>query len=179
MLALLFVVGLSMAGPANACAFGEVPGGCGESPESEAKHMLQLVAAAVVGDKAKALGEFTHGEAGFRTAVSYVFCVGPSGVMTAHPNPILQGQDVHDLHDETDDYFIATMLKTAKPGAISEIRYLFPRPGGAKAVSKTTYYTRASDQVCGAGVVASYALDLLAREQDFRRAGLNPLFLTG
>ena len=27
--------------------------------------------------------------------------------------------------------------------------------------------------------VASYALDLLAREQDFRRAGLNPLFLTG
>lgn len=27
--------------------------------------------------------------------------------------------------------------------------------------------------------VASYALDLLAREEDFRRAGLNPLFLTG
>jgi FdhE protein len=27
--------------------------------------------------------------------------------------------------------------------------------------------------------VASYALDLLAREQDFRRAGVNPLFLTG
>ena len=27
--------------------------------------------------------------------------------------------------------------------------------------------------------VASYALDLLAREQDFRRSGLNPLFLTG
>ena len=27
--------------------------------------------------------------------------------------------------------------------------------------------------------VASYALDLLAREQDFRRSGINPLFLTG
>jgi len=27
--------------------------------------------------------------------------------------------------------------------------------------------------------VASYALDLLAREQEFRRAGVNPLFLTG
>ncbi len=27
--------------------------------------------------------------------------------------------------------------------------------------------------------VASYALDLLAREQDFRRSSLNPLFLTG
>ncbi len=51
------------------------------------------------------------------------------------------------------------MLKTAKPGDISEIRYLSPRSGGVEAVSKTTYYTRASDQVCGVGVVASYALD--------------------
>ena len=27
--------------------------------------------------------------------------------------------------------------------------------------------------------VAPYALDLLARQQDFRRSGINPLFLTG
>jgi len=36
---------------------------------------------------------------------------------------------------------------------------------------------RALDPV--ADDVASYALDLLAREQDFRRSGINPLFLTG
>jgi len=75
------------------------------------------VVAAVESDKAKAMGEFTRGENGFRTVDTYVFCVGANGVMTAHPNPILQGQDVHDLHDETGNYFIATMLKNAKPGS--------------------------------------------------------------
>ncbi len=151
-LALLLVLALSATRPAWACGFGEAPGGCGESPESEAKYILHWVVAAVESDKAKATGEFTRGENGFRTVDTYVFCVGANGVMTAHPNPILQGQDVHDLHDETGNYFIATMLKNAKPGQTSEIRYLFPRPGGTTAISKTTYYTRASDQVCGVGV---------------------------
>ncbi len=148
----LLMLGLLAGGPAWACGFGEAPGDCGGSADGDAKYMLQRVATAIESDKAKALGKFTRGEVEFRTVDSYVFCVGPDGVMTAHPNPTLQGQDVHDLHDETGNYFIATMLKTAKPGQISEIRYLFPRPGGTKAVSKTTYYTRASDQVCGVGV---------------------------
>ena len=150
--ALLLILGQLGTAPAQACGFGEAPGGCGETPESEAKYMLQRVVNAIDADKAKALSEFTRGEDGFRTVDTYVFCVGPDGIMTAHPSPVLQGQDVHDLHDETGNYFIATMLKTAKPGQVAEIRYLFPRPGGLKAVAKTTYYTRAGDQTCGVGV---------------------------
>ena len=149
---LLLALGQLAAGPVQACGFGEAPGGCGESSESEAKYLLQRVVAAVNADKAKALRAFARGEDGFRTVDTYVFCVGPDGVMTAHPSPVLQGQDVHELHDETGNYFIATMLKTAKPGQVSEIRYLFPRPGGLKAVAKTTFYTRAADQTCGVGV---------------------------
>ncbi len=148
----LLALGGAAGTPAHACGFGEAPADCSESPENEARYMLNRVVSAVNADKARALREFTNGDAGFRTVDSYVFCVGPDGVMTAHPSAILRGQDVRELHDETGNYFIATMLKTAAAGKVSQIRYLFPRPGSTTATEKTTYYTRAGDQVCGVGV---------------------------
>ena len=153
-IALALLLGLSAvpAGPAHACGFGEAPGDCGETPESQAREMLQRVVAAIRADKAKALTQFTRGEGGFRSADNYVFCVGPDGVMAAHPNPDLQGKDVRDLHDSTGNRFIAKMLAAAKPGQVASIRYLFPRPGGTRELAKTTFYTRADDQVCGVGV---------------------------
>ena len=137
---------------ARACGFGEAPGDCGETPESEARGMLKRVVSAVQADKAKALAEFARGEDGFRTVDTYVFCVGSDGVMSAHPNPRLQGTDVRDLHDSTGNHFIAKMLEVAKPGQVASIRYLFPRPGDVREYPKTTYYTRAGDQMCGVGV---------------------------
>lgn len=151
--ALLLGLGVLHPGGARACGFGEAPGDCGgDTPETEAKYMLGRVVTALKADKAKALEQFRHGENGFRTVDTYVFCVGPDGVISAHPSAALQGQDVHDLHDKTGNYFIKTMMQDAKPGQISVIKYLFPRPGATEAVPKTTYYTRAGDQVCGVGV---------------------------
>jgi hypothetical protein len=168
------VVLLCAPAAARACGFGEAPTGCGGDSESEARYMLERVVAALRQDKARALEEFSRGEAGFRTVESYVFCVGPDGVMTAHPNPALRGQDVHELHDETGNHFIATMLKTAQPGQVSQIRYLFPRLGSTQATAKTTYYTRAGDQVCGVGVydaddAGSSATSPAARLQQLRQ----------
>ena len=114
--------------------------------------MLKRVVKAIDADESKALTQFQKGQAGFRTVDTYVFCVGPDGEMDAHPSPMLQGQNVIDLHDETGNYFIKTMMGTAKPGEVDEIHYLFPRPGSTKAEPKTTYYTKAGDQVCGVGV---------------------------
>jgi hypothetical protein len=144
-------MGCSVA-PANACGFGEAPVDCGVSAEDQAKYMLTRVVTAVKENKAQALSEFSQGEAGFRSIDSYVFCVGPTGIMTAHPSPMLRGQDVHDLHDETGNYFIATMLKTAEADKVKQVRYLFPRLGSTTATAKTTFYTRAGDQVCAVGV---------------------------
>jgi hypothetical protein len=81
--------------------------------------MLKRAAIAVEADEAKALGAFSRGEGGFRTADSYVFCVGPDGVMSAHSNPILRGHDVRSLHDKAGHYVIKDMLKQAKPGEVS------------------------------------------------------------
>ncbi len=151
-LALLLGLAALPSHPARACGFGEAPGDCGQTPENEAREMLRRVVAAVQADKARALQQFTRGENGFRTVDTYVFCVGPDGVMSAHPNPALQGTDVRDLHDSTGNRFIAAMLQQAKPGQVASIRYLFPRPGGTREFAKTTYYTRADDHVCGVGV---------------------------
>ncbi|WP_375465895.1 cache domain-containing protein [uncultured Methylobacterium sp.] len=151
--AILALAAAMRAGPVLACGFVEAPVDCGEGGGTgSAQWMLKRVVAAIDADKPKALATFTKGEAGFRTADTYVFCVGPDGMMTAHPSPILQGHDVRDLHDSTGNHFIARMLETAKPGEVSVIRYLFPKPGGTVATQKTTYYTRASDQMCGVGV---------------------------
>ncbi len=138
--------------PVRACGFGEAPGDCGQTPETEAREMLRRVVAAIQADKTQALQQFSRGGNGFRTVDSYVFCVGPDGVMSAHPNPALQGTDVRDLHDSTGNRFIAKMLDVAKPGQVASIRYLFPHPGGTREFAKTTFYTRAGDQTCGVGV---------------------------
>jgi hypothetical protein len=135
---LLILLALSMptlAGPALACGFGEAPSSCG-TPEDSARVMLDRVVTAIQADRDKALREFSRGEASFRTADTYVFCIGPNGSMTAHPSPMLQGQDVHDLHDKTGNRFIATMMQTAKPGEITTIHYLFPRPSGTVATAR-------------------------------------------
>lgn len=144
---------LSLAAPARACGDGEAPVSCDDpSPNGFASWMLGRVDRALKADKAAALTDFNKGVNGFRTADTYVFCVGPDGVMSAHPNPILQGHDVRDLHDRTGNYFIRTMLQEAKPGQVSVIRYLFPKPGSTLEEPKTTYYTRAGDQMCAVGV---------------------------
>ncbi|SFT30119.1 cache domain-containing protein [Methylobacterium sp. yr668] len=131
----------------------------GTGIEASVKWLLTRASKAVSSDQAKALDAFSKGADGFRTAETYVFCVGPDGVMNAHPNPILRGQDVRDLHDRTGNHFIRTMMDTAKPGQISVIRYLFPKPGSTVEEPKTTYYTKAGDQTCAVGV---YDADIAA-----------------
>ena len=147
------LLGLASTGSAWACGDGEAPTACDDpSPNGFASWMLHRVDRALAADRAQALQDFTDGARGFRTADTYVFCVGPDGVMSAHPNPILKGHDVHDLHDRTGNHFIRTMMETAKPGQIAVIRYLFPKPGSTVEEPKTTYYTKAGDQTCAVGV---------------------------
>ncbi|SDO09175.1 Single Cache domain 2-containing protein [Methylobacterium phyllostachyos] len=153
MLAASLLLGLLATGPVRACGDGEAPTSCDDpSPNGFAAWMLGRVDRALVADKAQALQDFTDGARGFRTADTYVFCIGPDGVMSAHPSPILKGHDVRDLHDRTGNHFIRTMMETARPGQVSVIRYLFPKPGSTVEEPKTTYYTRAGDQTCAVGV---------------------------
>ncbi len=113
------VFGILLGTPATACGDSEAGLPCDDAAtgaESSAQWMLKRVVAAVERDEGRALAAFTAGADGFRTADTYVFCINPDGIMGAHPNPILRGHDVRDLHDRTGHYFIKTMMRDAKPG---------------------------------------------------------------
>ena len=43
------------------------------------------------------------------------------------------------------------MYKVAQAGKISEVSYMWPRPGGTDPVQKVSYVTKVGDQVCAVG----------------------------
>ncbi|HEY3719506.1 MAG TPA: cache domain-containing protein [Roseiarcus sp.] len=126
---------------------------------AEAKAMLTKAVAAVKADKAKALEMFNKGEGGFLDRDLYVFCVDlKSGKNVALGNPNakqLLGAETKTLKDATGKPFGAELLAgMEKPqGEITEVSYMFPRPGADKTpVPKVSLVTKASaDLGCGVG----------------------------
>jgi len=117
---------------------------------AEAKAMLQRAAAAVEDDKKEALAMFNAGEGGFKDRDLYVFCANASdGIETAHPTH--QGQVLTDLKDANGFAFGEEIMRTAKEGEISEVAYMWPRPGSEVPARKITYVTKVGDQICGVG----------------------------
>lgn len=116
---------------------------------AEAKAMLEKAVAAVKADKAKALEEFTKGEAGFKDRDLYPFCGGPDGNFTAHPT--LVGKSLKDLKDKAGKAFGEEIYAKAKEGEISEVSYMWPQTAGADPVQKISLVTKVGDQVCAVG----------------------------
>jgi hypothetical protein len=122
----------------------------------EAKAMLLKAVAAVKADKAKALAMFNNSEAGFRDRDLYPFCWNVSdGKIVANSNTKqLLGQDIRTLKDPTGKGFGEEEYKAGqKPeGQITEVSYMFPRPGGdPKPVPKVSFMTAVGDLGCGVG----------------------------
>ncbi len=116
---------------------------------AEAKAMLTRAAAAVKTDKAVALAKFTKGEDGFKDRDLYPFCGGADGMFTAHPK--LVGKSLKDLEDKKGKKLGAEIYATAKEGKLSEVDYMWPRPGTDEPVKKVSFVTRIGDQVCAVG----------------------------
>jgi len=119
------------------------------TPE-EAKAMLEKAVEAVKQDKTEALDMFNKGEDRFRDRDLYVFCFDAStGIETAHPTH--RGGKITDLKDVNGFAFGQEMMKTATEGKISEITYMWPKPGSEQPVEKTTFYSKVDGQICGVG----------------------------
>ena len=130
----------------------------------EAKAMLMKAVAAVKADKAKALDMFNKGEGGFLDRDLYVFCGNVSdgkNVALGNPNAKqLIGVDARTLKDATGKPFGAELYAAyQKPeGEITEVNYVFPRPGADKTpvakvslVTRSTIWAAASDIASKAG----------------------------
>lgn len=115
----------------------------------EAKAMLEKVVEAVKADEAAALDKFTKGEDGFKDRDLYPFCGGPDGNFTAHPS--LAGKSLKDLKDKAGNPLGEEIYAAAKEGEISEVSYMWPRPGEEEPTNKTAYVTKIGDQVCAVG----------------------------
>ncbi|MBK8176418.1 MAG: cache domain-containing protein [Rhodospirillales bacterium] len=118
---------------------------------AEAKAMLEKAAIALKANQAAALQEFTAGEDGFKEKDLYPYCGGPDGKFTAHPK--LVGQSLMDLMDKgtPPKPLGKEVYAAAQPGKITEVSYMWPRPGETEAVQKVVYVTKVGDQVCGVG----------------------------
>ena len=124
----------------------------------QAKAMLLKAEAAVKADKTKALSMFNNGEGGFLDRDLYVFCASISdGKIVAQGNPNAKqqlGQDARTFKDVNGKAFGSELLAAGnkKEGQISEISYMFARPGSdTKPVPKVSLVTKVSDLVCGVG----------------------------
>jgi hypothetical protein len=145
-------------GALNAMAVTFSTAALAEGTAAEAKVMLEKAVSAVKADKAKALDMFNKGEGGFLDRDLYVFCSNFSdGRLVADGNPNakqLIGTDDRTLKDSTGKAFGQELFAAGqKPeGQISEVGYLFPKPGPDKTpVPKVTFVTRVGDIYCGVG----------------------------
>jgi signal transduction histidine kinase len=118
---------------------------------AEAKAMLEKVVAALKANQASALAMFTKGEGGFKDRDLYPYCGGPDGMFTAHPT--LVGKSLKDLKDKSANPkpLGEEIYKTAQQGKISEVSYMWPRPGTTDPVQKVAFVTKVGDQVCAVG----------------------------
>ena len=121
----------------------------------EAKAMLDKAVATVKADQAVALAMFIKGEGGFRDRDLYPFCFrNGDGKALASPPAVPAGTDVRTLKDPTGNVYGLELYAAAqKPeGQITEVSYMFPRPGGeAKPVPKVSFVTRVGELGGGVG----------------------------
>ena len=117
----------------------------------EARAMLAKAVENIKVAEDGALAEMQKGDLGSRDRDLYVFCgQADTGVLTVHPT--LTGTKIHDIVDKNGKRFGEEMMKSAKPDAIVEVSYFWPRPGAdTTPVEKISFVTKVADQICGVG----------------------------
>jgi Single Cache domain 2 len=118
---------------------------------AEANAMLTKAVAAVKADKTKALASFLAGTDGFKDRDLYPFCFNAGdGVTVAGPAAVM-GKDVRTIKDPTGKAFGEDLYKAAIDGKVTEVAYMFPRPGQTEPSAKISFVTKVGDVGCGVG----------------------------
>ena len=117
---------------------------------AEAKDMLEKVVSAMKANQAQTIEKINKGE--FKKDDLYPYCGGPDGNYSAHgANASLVGQNLKDVKDKSGKPFGQELYKEAQAGKVSEVSYMWPRPGETEPVQKIAYVTKVGDQICAVG----------------------------
>jgi hypothetical protein len=119
---------------------------------AEAKAMLERAIVELKVNDAAAIEKFNKGEAGFRDRDLYLFCFKMNdGKVVAHVAPDQIGVDVRTVKDTTGKVFGRDLYDGAKENLITEVSYMYPRPGSDVPAQKESYVTRVGNTGCGVG----------------------------
>jgi signal transduction histidine kinase len=122
---------------------------------AEAKAVLEKAVAAVKTDKAKALDTFNKGEGGFyvKDGDIFPFCFTiADGKIVATQTKQALGKDTRTFKDPSGKAFGQEVYDAGKkPGQITEVHYMFPKPGQTTPVPKVSFVTGVADLGCGVG----------------------------
>jgi len=119
---------------------------------ADAKAMLEKVVVAMKADPAKTIARINKGDVEFKDRDIYPSCAGPDGKNVAHPDPTRIGLVQKDIKDATGKPYGAEFASIASDGKISEVSYMYPRPGADTApVQKVAFVTKVANHVCLVG----------------------------
>jgi signal transduction histidine kinase len=119
---------------------------------AEARAMLDRAVAALKANEAQAIGRFNKSDGGFRDRDLYPFCfLINDGRVVAHVAPVELGRDVRTIKDAAGNAFGLDLFNAAKEGRVTEVSYMFPRPGSQKPEAKVSFVTRVGNVGCGVG----------------------------
>lgn len=117
---------------------------------AEARAMLDAAVVEVKADPEAAIVKFNDTDGPYRDRDLYVFCANlADGILVAHPSLI--GTDLRTIKDVNGKPFGAELLDSAREGEITEVSYMWHRPGSEAVVEKNSYVTRLDDRICGVG----------------------------
>jgi hypothetical protein len=119
---------------------------------ADAMAMLERAVAAVKANPVPALEMFNAGEGGFLDRDIYPFCfqLSDGKTVATQIKPRL-GEDVRTFKDPTGKAFGEELYKAGTQDGITEVDYMFPRPGTDIPVQTVSFVTRAGDLGCGVG----------------------------
>jgi Single Cache domain 2 len=120
--------------------------------DAEAKAMLERAILELKANEAAAIEKFNKGEAGFRDRDLYLLCFQMNdGKTVAHALPTQIGIDVRTIKDTTGKALGLDIFNGANENLITEVSYMFPRPGSDVPVQKVSYVTRVGNVGCDVG----------------------------